>query len=383
MRRANRSTTNPRSNRGGPGRGAARANAPGRAAEDEAVVLGAIVKNCVAAGLEGYLDGPDVSGDGEEYTLDASCLDSRTPTPPLLPEEGREGEEAEADSVRVAQTTAEPSPLPSPSGNKAEAREFSSALARSSAEDLVKGWGQAVEPFAPDHDPNAAADQNAATTSPSPRLVQKQSALVAAYGAPPQVAKGPKRGRGRQVRLRPVGAEAEDVPEASPLPPPDHPTPSYPSWRPASTPRPPQGPRPPGAPRRPPGDSNSGGFSGTSVTGAARAAQDSGAGVAELPELRSPGRQQRRSPLDVYRGQPFPSARGSVPSAASKGRRRSKELAGIEPDLDLDEAGLPRLANDEDLQSWRNLVAESALRFARVCDVPRSMLRNCGAISLG
>merc|ERR1712187_824838 len=105
-----------------------------------------------------------------------------------------------------------------------------------------------------------------------------------------------------------------------------------------------------------------------------------------MGELRTPGR-QRKGDLSVYKGQPFPSARGPAPGAASKGKRQPKALECNgpvgDPDLELEDAGLPRLANDEDLEAWRHLVADSALRFARVCDVPHSMLRNCGAIALG
>jgi len=126
-----------------------------------------------------------------------------------------------------------------------------------------------------------------------------------------------------------------------------------------------------------------GGSSASNMVGATHSVQGS---MTELPELRTPGR-QRKSPLNVYKGQPFPSARGTVSGAASKGRRQPKVLdykdPADEPDMELKDAGLPRLANDEDLEAWRHLVADSALRFARVCDVPHSMLRNCGAIALG
>lgn len=344
-------------------------------------------------GLEEFLDGPSDADDDDECTVEASCLDSRTPSPALPPEEEQEAEVEVAEPVRSSQDPIEATPEPRTDGDDdgtalGSAVEVPPSLPPPKSSGEAKAWGQAVEQFAPDHNYNA--DQTMAPAF-SPRPPQRQSSLVAAYGPPiqpPKGARGESARRGRPVRLRPVGAEADDKPEGPALPPPDHPTPSYPLWRPPSSPppahppsgpRPPQGPRPIGGPRRP----SYGGSNASNMGGATRSVQDS---VTELPELRTPGR-QRKSPLDAYKGRPFPSARGPASGAASKGKRQPKALHSKGPiaehDLDLKDAGLPRLANDEDLEAWRNQVADSALRFARVCDVPHSMLRNCGAIALG
>lgn len=44
---------------------------------------------------------------------------------------------------------------------------------------------------------------------------------------------------------------------------------------------------------------------------------------------------------------------------------------------------LPPLASDEALAEWRRHIADSALHYARVCDVPYSLLPKSGAMVLG
>lgn len=86
--------------------------------------------------------------------------------------------------------------------------------------------------------------------------------------------------------------------------------------------------------------------------------------------------------LDMYKQAPI---RAFTATPRVRTRPRGSEAAGNRGRKggELADAHLPPLANDEQLEAWRHRVADSALRFARNCDVPHGMLRHCGAIALG
>jgi len=126
------------------------------------------------------------------------------------------------------------------------------------------------------------------------------------------------------------------------LPPPDLPTPCYGSWRPAS--------------REP--------FS------AQRAAEKRRQRGPESAQLTQSGELEGRHTDSVYRAAPV------VPPRPRREERPRRLAQGC--DLEA----LPALASDEVLEAWRLRMVDSALRFARLSDVPHSMLARCGAISL-
>lgn len=63
-------------------------------------------------------------------------------------------------------------------------------------------------------------------------------------------------------------------------------------------------------------------------------------------------------------------------------RRRAKSSLGRHESGDKLQKVLPKLADQDEIDSWRRRVVESAMLFARTCDVPYGSLQRCGAISL-
>lgn len=178
--------------------------------------------------------------------------------------------------------------------------------------------------------------------------------------------------------------DAEGTVRPPSLPPPEPPTPSYPSWAPPSGHRshvaPPREPPPLCRHGQPP---------------ARRAEQWLDNRGALLPEAflsaspkptlssyrirvgRSNGRhtqdhapQTEREP-DSHR----------IHAARVNGR--SAQLSPLRGGAEFDDGTLPQLASEAELEAWRQRVVNSALCFARVSDVTRGMLPRFGAIALG
>lgn len=92
--------------------------------------------------------------------------------------------------------------------------------------------------------------------------------------------------------------------------------------------------------------------------------------------------------LCAARRRETPAARPGVHPAHAERRapvvpprpRREERPRRLAQGRDLE--ALPALASDEVLEGWRLRMVDSALRFARLSDVPHSMLARCGAISL-
>lgn len=186
----------------------------------------------------------------------------------------------------------------------------------------------------------------AAAMLPSPRPVAV-TLLHAAYGCTSR----------RPRRVEPL---------LDPLPPPWLPTPSYPIWTPPKAPlasavRPP----PRRDPRPPPGPSWKG------RSGPSNDSRDLG-DSRELREVRS---HQQKASVDVYRRRPYVLPRELPPPVTARSRRRSSEGEAAE--------GVAPTVQQREIEAWRKQMAESALRFARECDLPQSFLLRCGTLSLG
>jgi len=100
----------------------------------------------------------------------------------------------------------------------------------------------------------------------------------------------------------------------------------------------------------------------------------------ELPKPRSLRVRPKNSSINLYKDRPFVVVREPLAPVITKKRpppgRADGSRRGGE-DGPRDEQA------DAQLEAWRHQIAGSALRFARVCDIPHSMLRNCGAFGLG
>jgi len=91
--------------------------------------------------------------------------------------------------------------------------------------------------------------------------------------------------------------------------------------------------------------------------------------------------------LSAYRqgivvAQDYSKLRTTSPRNSRRGpqaRRRSPLRDDL---LSLSCEALPPLPKDDELNAWRIRIADSALRFARTCDVPHGMLPRCGALAL-
>eukprot|EP00929_Paragymnodinium_shiwhaense_P001572 TRINITY_DN101807_c0_g1_i1.p1 TRINITY_DN101807_c0_g1~~TRINITY_DN101807_c0_g1_i1.p1 ORF type:complete len:408 (+),score=33.74 TRINITY_DN101807_c0_g1_i1:133-1356(+) len=99
-----------------------------------------------------------------------------------------------------------------------------------------------------------------------------------------------------------------------------------------------------------------------------------------LPRSFSPKGRRHSPPHDSKRqGNWLPSAsKQSVESGSRSARSYSSATEGPPPPS----SSLPPVADAKRLEAWRMRVADSALRFARTCDVPHCMLPRCGVIAL-
>lgn len=256
-------------------------------------------------------------------------------------------------------------------------------------------------------------DRGKAASSPSTGAKGKTHPPPQPPLAPAPRREGPRQEKLRAQRLkhrqlRPLRGTRSPSPlevDGGPLvlPPPEAPTVSYPTWKPPTPRMPAAGCTVPAPPRQvapPEGPPSARGFiqpglpldRGLSPFGAHRDVPRPvvGSPQVQLPALPRPGaggRYQTELAYTVYNRTspvPGPSAgrggHGHGSSSPAVKRLAPKESTDVEP--------LPPLLKtaereeEEELDQWRQKIAGTVLRYARVCDVPRCLLPRTGSMAL-